>query len=113
MNEKEIKLQKEVMIRIHAIHHLRTVTRPFFVELGLFIVSLVSIGFMVSVPHVITNTLRSGNALSYLPYIARSFLHTSVLVQGVLAFGLVMFVLLAREMAKNFSHQSLAFRKFQ
>jgi hypothetical protein len=103
-HQKEINMQREIMGRVRTIYYMRTVMRPLFVELGLFVAALLYIGFLVSIPNVIANTLSQG-ILHSISYLLSAFLHTRVLVQVMFAGTLILLILMVRDILKNFAHQ--------
>jgi hypothetical protein len=106
MNSPEEKLKKEVLSRVRSIYYMRTVVRPFVVELGLFVVSAVAISLLISVPSVIMNMVHSEAVGNYLSYLFSAFVHTKAIVQLTLVASIILMGLLAKEAFGNLKKYS-------
>ena len=109
-------MKREVLGRVRSIYYMRTIVRPFFINLGLFVVSIVAISSVISIPSVVVNMARSQSVSNYFSYLLDAFIHTGFSVQIMLAFSLVVAVFLIKDILRNISRsdytpqEEIAFR---
>ncbi len=100
--EKDQELKQQVLERVKAIHYMRTVVRPLLVKIGFLAIAATALSFLVSVPHVISNMLESGDIASYGNYLAHAFMHTERVVRFTIVAAIILLVLVAHDLLKNF-----------
>lgn len=99
MSNKDTQLKVDVLVRVKSIYYMRTVVRPLLVKVGLFVVSVVSLCLLVSVPHVLENISQS--QLDILTYLLNAFVATKLAVQLTLVAVAILFFLIIPDVLKN------------
>lgn len=102
MNERDSEMKQQVLERVKAIHQMRTVVRPLLIKIGFLAAFLIAFSFLVSVPHVISNMLESGDVASYGNYLAHAFMHTERVVRFTIVAAIILLALVIHDLLKNF-----------
>jgi hypothetical protein len=80
MNSPDAQLTADIMSRVRFIHGLRILMSPGMIRAVVFLASVVSTIFLVSIPHVVSNMSHLA-VQAYGPYLANAYLHTTFAVQ--------------------------------
>ncbi len=99
--DPEQEMRKRIMFRVKAIYFLRKFSTPLAIEGVLFVVLSTAISFSISIPHIIANVYQLSYVTESFGYIYGATLHTKHIVQIILAAGIVLVVLIVRDIYKN------------
>lgn len=102
MTNNDFKMKNDVMNRVKSIYYMRTVVRPLLIKAGLFLVAVIAISSLVSIPNIISNMTQSQK--DYVSYLFEAFLQTKLVVQVVLVMATIFFALFVQDLIKNLKY---------
>ncbi|MCX6716092.1 MAG: hypothetical protein NT077_03700 [Candidatus Taylorbacteria bacterium] len=104
MNQQEQQLTRDVMRRVRFIHTMHYLLTPSIIKGIVFLASLVSVLFLVSVVSIIDNMSHLPNVMAYFPYIFGAYLQTSFDVQSIIVLAIAALAWLAYDMVSRISN---------
>lgn len=100
MNTREQQLTEDIMRRVRFIHGLRVLMSPSMIRAAVFLASLVSTIFLVSIPHVLSNMSHLA-VRAYAAYLADAYTHTSLSVQVAVVLAAAAALWFVGDIARN------------
>lgn len=93
------------MQRVRFIHTGRSMLTPGIVKAIVFVASVTSVLFMVSISQIAANMSHLGNFFEYVTYVFQAYTHTSLVVQSIVVLALAAGIWLVRDIISAWSMQ--------
>ena len=95
------RLKREVMIRVWTVYLTRSIIKPAVLRSSLFVMCFISVSLLVSIPSIIVNIFHISNLSQASSYLFEAFLHTTTVVQIILALAIALFAFVVRDIMQN------------